>query len=221
MEIEKKTVREVARGDKHHLRKSADGNANQKGVRSAVWFACCNLQIFSGSAHHLEQSHAQSLFSVSNSFSVVLIWFIFFSVGRTIQDGAGIYSIICLWSSITCRAIRESWTRSADFWQRKEWAHCEVQRHNGDHLRREKQKCANFWQRNCKLISNLSATILILTSLPSVSLNISFSLSHSFTSCTSCTIYQVLPPLIQRKIRLCVRCPELIDTNLHIASTNQ
>ena len=45
---------------KHYLRKSAD--------RKAQWFVLCNLQIFSGSVHHLEQTSHTIFFSISNSF---------------------------------------------------------------------------------------------------------------------------------------------------------
>ena len=58
-------MREVVRGDKHNLRKSANRlqSTNQYNVRSEWhWFVRCDLQIFSGCACHLEQLHAQSPF---------------------------------------------------------------------------------------------------------------------------------------------------------------
>ena len=49
-------MREVVRGDKHNLRKSANRNAQISVIHSIY------LQIFSGCACHLEQLHAQSPF---------------------------------------------------------------------------------------------------------------------------------------------------------------
>ena len=67
------------------------------------------------------------------------------------------------------------------FWQRKAWTQYEFQRHNGDHLRRErrelwreKRKVRIFGKGNCKLIGNFSVTMV--TSLPSLSLSLSLSL---------------------------------------------
>ena len=48
-------------------------------------------------------------------------------------------------------------TKGGIFWQRKVWTHFEFQRHNGDHLRREKWKVRFFGKGKCKLIANFSA----------------------------------------------------------------
>ena len=61
-------MREVVRGDKHHLRKSANYNA-QISVHSAhctdLCFAICRL-IFSGCVCHLEQLHAPGIIFVDS-----------------------------------------------------------------------------------------------------------------------------------------------------------
>ena len=69
LEVEKEIVREVARCDKQFLRKSADREAQLSPAWvewTPLWFVLCDLQIFSGNVYHIEQPHAQSLFSVSN-----------------------------------------------------------------------------------------------------------------------------------------------------------
>ena len=72
-------MREVVRGDKHNLRKSANRNAQISVIHSAYCtdFVLCNLQIFSGCVCHLEQLHAQSpfLFPIVFIFSINLIPF--------------------------------------------------------------------------------------------------------------------------------------------------
>ena len=103
------------------------------------------------------------------------------------------------------RFVWESRNKEGEFfWQRKVWTHCEFQRHNGDHLRRERREvwrekrklqifgkgkrklianCANFGKGKCKLVANFNETMM--TSLPSLSL----SLSLSLTERTSHTIW--------------------------------
>ena len=70
-------MREVVRGDKHNLRKSANRNAQISVIHSAHYtdFVLCNLQIFSGCVCHLEQLHAQSPFLFPIVFSINLIPF--------------------------------------------------------------------------------------------------------------------------------------------------
>ena len=72
-------MREVVRGDKHNLSKSANRNAQISHVRSEWhWFVRCDLQIYSGCVCHLEQLHAQSPFLFPIVFSIN-IWTIFTS----------------------------------------------------------------------------------------------------------------------------------------------
>ena len=70
-------MREVVRGDKHNLRKSANRNAQISVIHSAHYtdLCFCNLQIFSGCVCHLEQLHAQSPFLFPIVFSINLIPF--------------------------------------------------------------------------------------------------------------------------------------------------
>ena len=71
-------MREVVRGDKHNLRRSANRNAQISVIHSAhcTGFVLCNLQIFSGCVCHLEQPlHAQSPFLFPMVFSINLIPF--------------------------------------------------------------------------------------------------------------------------------------------------
>ena len=70
-------MREVVRGDKHNLRKSANRNAQISVIHYAHYtdFVLCNLQIFSGCVCHLEQPHAQSPFLFPIVFSINLISF--------------------------------------------------------------------------------------------------------------------------------------------------
>ena len=67
-------MREVVRGDKHNLRKSANCKAQIStmcGVNASWhWFVRCDLQIFSGCVCHLEQLHAQSPFLFPIVFSI-------------------------------------------------------------------------------------------------------------------------------------------------------
>ena len=70
-------MREVVRGDKHNLRKSANRNAQISVIHSAhctdLCFAICRF--FSGCVCHLEQLHAQSPFLFPIVFSINLIPF--------------------------------------------------------------------------------------------------------------------------------------------------
>ena len=70
-------MREVVRGDKHNLRKSANRNAQISVINSAhrtdLCFAICRF--FSGCVCHLEQLHAQSPFLFPIVFSINLIPF--------------------------------------------------------------------------------------------------------------------------------------------------
>ena len=72
LEIEKDIVREVSQGDKHYLRKSANRKAqNQRGVSFLPTGPMCALrsaEFLTQCFYHLKQPHAQSLFSISNSF---------------------------------------------------------------------------------------------------------------------------------------------------------
>ena len=70
-------MREVVRGDKHNLRKSANRNAQISAIHSAhcTDFVLCNLQNLSGCVCHLEQIHAQSPFLFPIVFSINLISF--------------------------------------------------------------------------------------------------------------------------------------------------
>ena len=70
-------MREVVRGNKHNLRKSANRKAQNSVIHSAhsTNFVLCNLQIFSGCACHLEQLHAQSPSLLPIVFSINLIPF--------------------------------------------------------------------------------------------------------------------------------------------------
>ena len=70
-------MREVVRGDKHNLRKSANRNAQISVIHSAHCTDLCFaiLQIFSGCVCHLEQLHAQSPFLFPIVFSINLIPF--------------------------------------------------------------------------------------------------------------------------------------------------
>ena len=70
-------MREVVRGDKHNLRKSANRNAQISVIHSAHCTDLCVaiLQIFSGCVCHLEQLHAQSPFLFPIVFSINLIPF--------------------------------------------------------------------------------------------------------------------------------------------------
>ena len=69
-------MREVVRGDKHNLSKSANRNAQISVIHSAHgWFVRCDLQIYSGCVCHLEQLHAQSPFLFPIVFSINLIPF--------------------------------------------------------------------------------------------------------------------------------------------------
>ena len=71
-------MREVVRGDKHNLRKSANHNTQISVIHSAHYTdlcMLCNLQIFSGCVCHLEQLHAQSPFLFPIVFSINLIPF--------------------------------------------------------------------------------------------------------------------------------------------------
>ena len=71
-------MREVVRGDKHNLRKSANHTAQISIIHSAHCTDLCfaiYLQIFSGCACHLEQLHAQSPFLFHIVFSINLIPF--------------------------------------------------------------------------------------------------------------------------------------------------
>ena len=65
-------VREVVRGDKHNLRKSANCKAQIStmcGVNDTD-LCVCDLQISSGCVCHLEQLHAQSIFLFPIVFSI-------------------------------------------------------------------------------------------------------------------------------------------------------
>ena len=64
MEIEKEIVREVARGDKPWLWKSADRKAQIRKafVQFSGLICAFDLQIFSGKVYHPEPPHAQPLF---------------------------------------------------------------------------------------------------------------------------------------------------------------
>ena len=69
----KEIVREVVRGDKHNLRKSANCRAQIStmcGVNDTDLCMLCDLQIFSGCVCHLEQLHAQSPFLFPIVFSI-------------------------------------------------------------------------------------------------------------------------------------------------------
>ena len=70
-------MREVVRGDKHNLRKSANRNTQISVIHSAHCTDLCfyNLQIFSGCVCHLEQLHAQSPFLFPIVFGINLIPF--------------------------------------------------------------------------------------------------------------------------------------------------
>ena len=70
-------MREVVRGDKHNLRKSANRNAQISVIHSAHCTDLCFaiLLIFSGCVCHLEQLHAQSPFLFPIVFSINLIPF--------------------------------------------------------------------------------------------------------------------------------------------------
>ena len=75
LEIEKEIVRDVVRGDKHNLRKSASCKAQISAmcrVNDTDLCMRCDLQIFSGCVCHLEQ-HAQSPFLFPIVFSVNFI----------------------------------------------------------------------------------------------------------------------------------------------------
>ena len=57
LEIEKEIVCEVAWGDKHCLRKSADRKAQISAAFFPLisnWYVLCDLQIFLGSVYHLK-----------------------------------------------------------------------------------------------------------------------------------------------------------------------
>ena len=68
-------MREVARGEIHYLKKSADHKAQISPVSGKNVLVFCALRSagFSGGVFHLEQTHAQSLFSISNGVFLVLI----------------------------------------------------------------------------------------------------------------------------------------------------
>ena len=70
-------MREVVRGDKHNLRKSANRNAQISTMCGVNDTDLCVaiLQIFSGCVCHLEQLHAQSPFLFPIVFSINLIPF--------------------------------------------------------------------------------------------------------------------------------------------------
>ena len=63
-------MREVVRGDKHNLRKSANCKAQISTMCGVNSFVRCDLQIFSGCVCHLEQLHAQSPFRFPIVFSI-------------------------------------------------------------------------------------------------------------------------------------------------------
>ena len=70
-------MREVVRGDKHNLRRSAKSQRTGQchSLRTLYCFVLCILQIFSGCVCHLEQLHAQSAFLFPIVFSINLITF--------------------------------------------------------------------------------------------------------------------------------------------------
>ena len=72
LEIEKEIVREVVRGDKHNLRKSANCKAQISRMCGVNDTDLCvaDLQIFSGCVCPLEQLHAQSPFLFPIVFSI-------------------------------------------------------------------------------------------------------------------------------------------------------
>ena len=155
--------------DKHHLKEICRSKStNQFGERSKrlpdLCFSICRFfqMVFVLRA----QPHAQSLFLFPIVFGIILIHFF---------DGKN------------NRVTWESRNKEGEiFWQQKVSAHCEFQRHNGDHLRRErwevwreKRKVRIFGKGKCKLIANFSTTMV--TSLPSLSLSLSLSLSVSLS----------------------------------------
>ena len=135
-------------------------------------------------------------------------------MGRTIGLGR-IWSFVLGFRSLVARLApfkRELEQRGRFFWQRKVGTHCEFQRHNGDHFRKERQevwrekrrvrifgkgKCEVtaivriFGMGKCKLIANFSAKMM--TSLPSISLSLCISLSLSLSLSPS------VPPARYRK----------------------
>ena len=69
-------MREVVRGDKHNLRKSANRDAQVSVIHSAhCTDLCLQFEDFSGCVCHLEQLHAQSAFLFPIVFSIHLIPF--------------------------------------------------------------------------------------------------------------------------------------------------
>ena len=116
--------------------------------RSAQWtdlcFAIC--RIFSGKVYHPEPPHAQSFFLFPIVFCINLIHF--FDGKNNIGLSRFWSFVLGSWSLVARLAPFErvgTVKEGGIFWQRKVWTHCEFQRHNGDHLRRERRK---VWKRN-------------------------------------------------------------------------
>ena len=83
---------------------------------SPDWFVLCDLQIFSASVYHLEQSHARSLFLFPTVFGITLIPFL-----DGTKDSAAVQSILCLrfLDHLSHWPFARGRTNRANFWQRK------------------------------------------------------------------------------------------------------
>ena len=96
-------MREVVRGDKHNLKKSANRNAQISVIHSAHCTDLCFaiLLIFSGCVCHLEQLHAQSPFLFPIVYSINLIPF--FDICSVLADFSTLlFGYVLLYITLCC-----------------------------------------------------------------------------------------------------------------------
>ena len=120
--------------------------------RTPSWFVHFDLQIFSGGVYPpppppppRAQPHAQSLFSISNSFWYKFDLFFWSGEGWCSRKFDRLFRCFDPLSRHLTEAKRKTQTERVGtveegdiFWQRKVRCHCEFQCHNGDHLRKER-----------------------------------------------------------------------------------
>ena len=145
LEIEiKKIVREVVRGDRHHLRKSAARKAKHKSVRR--WFKLSGLICALRSAYFLRlclslRATTRTIsFSISNTVVFGVNLNHFFDGKNNLGWGRHFFDFLPWALDHSSRHLTNSELRVRFFWQRKWWTRCKFQCHNGDHLEREKRK---------------------------------------------------------------------------------
>ena len=179
-------------GDKHHLRKSSDRKStNQSGEwKERLPDLCFSIWRFSKVVFiPRAQPHAQSLFSISNSFWYKFDSFLQWEERRSSRKFDRLFRCFHPLSRHLTEVKRSRFPEDCElfqivqrFWQRKVW----TQRH----LRGEKPRCKFLARKSAKFFANFSVlarksanffanfSATKVTSLPSISLSLSLSLSH-------------------------------------------